>query len=495
MKPIHIRAVLLAIACSIGLMSPPVFAQSESSNRNYWASETIMLPPGFAPEFPTGVEELRFPLGWRNPDSENFWSYAIVLRLDEGEPSIDRLTQLTRQYYTGLMAAFGVGREPDGLPNAVDVQLKQTEQGSYLGTMHLVDGFATKKHITVNLKIHSLSQSNSTSVLKFRVSPQDDDHTIWESLQSAIEEMINDQPIQHFAHFPHGEWRAGIRNGSQQRDVWSWGPSRRSLTSVTTNSKNTSDSIFGSFRMIYDNPQRDELSVIALDGPELIQTGTVKINTEGNFRFDMELLYDVEEIEWAIISKRAISSTWVFSNPTNYVNSWIEDMGEPVEPGSVAWPYFNHPERTPRPASANEPPEDILYLNAFMPLLESQWETEFSRTSFEWIPYNEAILMRTIDKHVGLLIEEAIFYPNPITKQIHAVSVHSSGAVDEGFVNIDGEAIIIRSSRGTRDGSSKIERRFKIQDASELQIKSWSIEGSERTLLTESVHKPINKEP
>ncbi|MBO6514154.1 MAG: hypothetical protein JJ974_09340, partial [Phycisphaerales bacterium] len=445
MKPIQIRAVLLTIACSIGIINAPVFAQSESSNRNDWARETIMLPPGFAPEFPLGVEELRFPPGWRNPDSENFWSYAIVLRLDESEPSIDRLRELTHQYYTGLMAAFGVGRDPNGLPNTVDVQLNQTEQGAYLGTMRLVDGFATKKHITVNLKIRSWAQSNTTSVLEFRVSPQEDSHAIWKKLQSAIEAMINDQPIQHFAHFPQGEWRAGIRNGSQQRDVWSWGPSRRSLTSITTNSKDTSESIFGSFRMIYDNPQRDDLTVIALDTPELIQAGTVKVNTASNFRFDMELLYDVERIEWAIIPKRAISSDWVFSDPANYVHSWVEDMGQPVEPGSVAWPYFNHPERTPMPPSASKPPQEILYLSAFFPLLESQWETEYSRTSFEWIPYNEAVLMRTMDTHAGVLIEEAVFYPNPITKQIHAVSVHSSGAVDEGFASIDGDAIVIRA--------------------------------------------------
>ena len=76
-----------------------------------------------APDMPSGVEDLRFPPGWRDPVSDNFWSYAIVLRLDEPTPTTARVEELTDIYYTGLMSAFGVGQNPESPPNDVDVDL------------------------------------------------------------------------------------------------------------------------------------------------------------------------------------------------------------------------------------------------------------------------------------------------------------------------------------------------------------------------------------
>jgi hypothetical protein len=59
---------------------------------------------------------------------------------------------------------------------------------------------------------------------------------------------INDAPSKtiehtpafaHLAHLPKGEWRTEIANGTQQRDVWIWGPSKHALTSITSKSDAT----------------------------------------------------------------------------------------------------------------------------------------------------------------------------------------------------------------------------------------------------------------
>jgi hypothetical protein len=101
---------------------------------------------------------------------------------------------------------------------------------------------------------------------------------------------------------------------------------------VTTNSEGTSQSIFGAFRVIYHHPQRDELAVLALSAPRLIQTGTVTPLEGLDLRFDMTLFYDTKLIAWATEPTRRISTVWTFDTPTRYISHWIEDQGQPVDP-------------------------------------------------------------------------------------------------------------------------------------------------------------------
>ena len=93
--------------------------------------------------------------------------------------------------------------------------------------------------------------------------------------------------------------------------------------------------MFGSFRVIYDNPQREKLSVLALSAPELIQTGTVEALEGGSLRFEMTLFYDQQVIKWAQDPTRRIESVWSFETPSSYSNSWVEDQGIPVDPGTT----------------------------------------------------------------------------------------------------------------------------------------------------------------
>ncbi len=495
------RRIFLACTHLIGALlftfAPHTLAQTESISISDWARETIELPPGFASSMPSGVEELRFPPGWRDPDSDNFWSYAIVLRIDEPTPTTARLEELTDIYYTGLMSAFGVGRDPESPPNEVDVDFEQATDHQHRGTMRLVDGFATFEPILIHLEARTYADSATESIIELRASPQPDEHGIWSDLQAAIDHIHAEQLSQRLAplaHLPQGEWRTTPANGTQQRDVWTWGPSKHALTSITSNSKATSESVFGSFRVVYHHPQRDELAVLALSvlapsGVELIQTGTLTVLDDLDVRFDMTLFYDQEQIPWASEPLRTISSVWTFDSPASYTNHWIEDQGQPVDPSVTAWAYTQHDDVTPLPPNAADPPEHVEHLGAFLPFLESEWTTDTTRTTFSWIPYNEAILMRTMDTLVDESIAETIFYPHPHTKTIHALTLHESGAIDEGTVSTDEEGILIQAERAGRATVARIEQRIGFPSAEAIRIHTWSIQGTERTRLAETTHR------
>ncbi len=312
------------------------------------------------------------------------------------------------------------------------------------------------------------------------------------NLQVAIDDIDAEQRNQRLAplaRFPQGEWRTTPANGVQQRDVWTWGPARHALTSITSNSQGTSQSVLGGFRVIHHHPQRDELTVLALSGPDLIQTGTLTRLEGLDLRFDMILFYDQEHIAWAAEPRRAISSVWTFDTPTGYTGHWIEDHGQPVDPSVTAWAYTRHDDVAPLPPSTAEPPEPITHLAIFLPFLETVWRTDATRTSLAWIPYNEAIWMRTIDTRTNEPVTETIFYPHPHTGIIHTLTIHDSGAIDEGTASADGEAIRIDAERADDAATTRIEQRIERLGAEGLRLQTWSFNDAGRNRIADTTHR------
>ena len=153
-----------------------------------WASETIAFPPGFAPQMPTGEERLRFAPGWRDPTSENFWSYAFVMRIDEPMPDIERVDELIETYYNGLMEVFASNQDKGDLMIPARVEVQRISPNHYEATMHLVDAFATFEPIDLRVLVDAAADGDdeSRSFVSVRVSKQPRSHTIWKSLEAAI---------------------------------------------------------------------------------------------------------------------------------------------------------------------------------------------------------------------------------------------------------------------------------------------------------------------
>lgn len=156
-----------------------------------WLSETIFFPPGFAPDLPSGKEELRFPPGWRTPDSEEFWSYAIVMQIDEATPNAERLAEILDLYYDGLMNVFGVNKDNEEPIDPAQVSVTKIAPNHYEATMHIIDGFATFKPINIRIKLVIESAAAERTNIHVRISPQPDEHPIWTALQAGIEDIQN----------------------------------------------------------------------------------------------------------------------------------------------------------------------------------------------------------------------------------------------------------------------------------------------------------------
>ena len=110
-----------------------------------WRSEVIPFPLEFAPALAhRGYEELRFPPGFFDPASNEYWSYVFVWRTDDNA-QLDALAlgaELTT-YFRGLIAAV----DDKGRITARDQIVIRAEPAQPIGRMklsgHVFDAFKT----------------------------------------------------------------------------------------------------------------------------------------------------------------------------------------------------------------------------------------------------------------------------------------------------------------------------------------------------------------
>ncbi|MEO6134646.1 MAG: hypothetical protein ABIP35_05805 [Ginsengibacter sp.] len=146
-----------------------------------WKKELFHFPLSFAPDIHfTGIEDARFPKGWEDSLSNNFWSYVFAWEIENDmEPGKKELEENLKKYFDGLM----------GIKNTnVNFTKNQTLNDTILftGTISTIDAFFTKRQMTLNVtaKIcHCTHQKRS--IILFKFSPKEFDNKIWFILEEA----------------------------------------------------------------------------------------------------------------------------------------------------------------------------------------------------------------------------------------------------------------------------------------------------------------------
>lgn len=156
-----------------------------------WSIERFTLPAEFAPQMSfTGVEELRFPVGWGDSTSAEYWSYAYLWWLNRNT-AVNEVTLQTnfQALYTGLVGRNIVRRQiplNKQVRTSVSVRKIKTETGdvqTFKGQTQMLD-YMTQKPMLLNLLIHvkDCSKENHTAVF-VEVSPKPLTHYIWKELK------------------------------------------------------------------------------------------------------------------------------------------------------------------------------------------------------------------------------------------------------------------------------------------------------------------------
>ncbi|HWJ29788.1 MAG TPA: hypothetical protein VNS32_24835, partial [Flavisolibacter sp.] len=155
-----------------------------------WNVERFTLPAAFAPQMNfRGVEELRFPPGWGNSTSAQYWSYAYLWWMDRNTVINEESLQTNFQaLYTGLVGRNIISRRiplNKQMPSSVGVRKIKTEAGdlqTFRGEAHMLD-YMTQKPMMLNLLIHvkDCSRENHSAVF-VEVSPKPLSHSTWKEL-------------------------------------------------------------------------------------------------------------------------------------------------------------------------------------------------------------------------------------------------------------------------------------------------------------------------
>ncbi|MGH1433781.1 MAG: serine hydrolase [Lewinella sp.] len=140
-----------------------------------WRKEMFVFPINFARDIDyQGVEDARFPKGWEEQDSPNFWSYAYAWNLeDSGDLTEADLETSLQKYFVGLMRW-----------EETSVQLSTTNNAVFTGVVKTMDAFFTKEPMDLNVLIEkTYCEEKNKSIILFRFSPKGFEADVWNKLK------------------------------------------------------------------------------------------------------------------------------------------------------------------------------------------------------------------------------------------------------------------------------------------------------------------------
>ena len=149
-----------------------------------WGKELFSIPLHFAKDIKLkGFEDARFPKGWNDTTSPNFWTYAFAWKVNiNNELTIMQVEDYIKKYYDGLLE--GVNKEKDLVLPKTTVEIAINNSGNFIGKATIYDTFITRKPLVLNFDIEQvLCENNSKSIIVFRISPKSFNHEVWKVLK------------------------------------------------------------------------------------------------------------------------------------------------------------------------------------------------------------------------------------------------------------------------------------------------------------------------
>ena len=175
----NISTIILFFFCSTFLLGQEkdhlFFLETDTT----WRQEQFIFPIQHARDIDyKGVEDARFPVGWEDQDSPNFWSYVFAWDIEhDGEITPTELETDLQKYFSGLMR----GKETN-----VQISKKNTidNKTHYIGAVKTIDNFFTKEPMTLHVQADQIyCEEKKKSILLFKFSPKEFGHKVWKKLE------------------------------------------------------------------------------------------------------------------------------------------------------------------------------------------------------------------------------------------------------------------------------------------------------------------------
>jgi hypothetical protein len=158
-----------------------------------WTMEHTYLPAPFAPHVQLkGIEDIRFPPGWANASSDEYWTVAYLFWLDAGQPIDGEMLQKTLKIYYDDLVPGGLMRRDVNLPadqippaevSLKKIKIEPDDLQTYTGTIKMLDYMAQKPILLYYMAhVKSCNAQNKTPLF-LEISPKPFEHPIWKTLE------------------------------------------------------------------------------------------------------------------------------------------------------------------------------------------------------------------------------------------------------------------------------------------------------------------------
>jgi hypothetical protein len=161
-----------------------------------WKGERIALPPTFARDMKLkGIEEIRFAPGMFSAESDSFFSYVFVFRVElNPELTKEVLHREMLAYYRGLAAAVLKGRDVPVAPKSFTLGLKAVESEKdpkrpagltrFDGELDWVEPFVTRKPQTLHFEFEMWQDVAAKHGYLFVIaSPKSKTDAVWNTMR------------------------------------------------------------------------------------------------------------------------------------------------------------------------------------------------------------------------------------------------------------------------------------------------------------------------
>lgn len=307
-------------------------------------------------------------------------------------------------------------------------------------------------------------------------------------------------PMASFARMAGGEWRMTAPGMTARMfDTWHWGPGRRSMMSQVYGT-GADGKPWRELLVVYWHPGLKEVRLLGL---HLDIPGLGRGVMEGAIRFDgesAEAEFDLHQPGHPGRAIRKMGLRWAFDGPDRYHETLLEDSGAGLAL-LAEWDFARSGELSALPTVAAEAKKASEHLKVFESLVGHTWEAGGDRgagdaagmrTTFEWIPYVDAIYARSLalakDGEFAHVLD-AYIYLHAGTKALRCLALSDSGGVYEGGATVlEGGGLRLDLKGYEGDRSVEREVRIDLEGDGTLRQRLWSVEGGERTLVLDVRH-------
>ncbi len=307
-------------------------------------------------------------------------------------------------------------------------------------------------------------------------------------------------PLASFARMVGGEWQVTFTSGTSMFDTWHWGPGKHSLR-VVTDGQGAGGEPWRELDVVYWHPGRKEVRLLNMhrDVP-----GIGRGVGEGTIRFDSDTAEAVLDLYQPGV-RRMLRSRWTFDGPDQYHEILSESTGPAGFQTLVEWDRVRFDKRSQtRPVTDGESLGPSQHLKVFEPLLARTWEANGKwaaegalriQTTVDWVPYADYFYVRVIvptnDGEPTHLLD-AYVYHHIGTGAVRCLALLNWGGVYEGDVTLlEGGALQLDLKGYEGDRIVLHDVRFDFEKDGTVRYRVWSIEGAERTLLLDVLHKKL----